>query len=143
MKVPNEIAFLLPVSDAVTGSAPTEHDFVGKIRIECGIVDLADHRRELGNAQTGRQFMVQASRYLDFEAARHPLDDLQRVPSGRPELVHIDLGVAEILESPLLFRRAIGQIPMGDATGQYRRPHDLERLSLADLALQIEIDPER
>ena len=57
-EVPNEIAFFLPISDAVTGPTTAEHDLFREIRVESSIVDLTHNSRKLRNADAGREFVV-------------------------------------------------------------------------------------
>src|SRR5450631_4758451 len=134
-EIPFEIANLGAIGDPMPGTAPREHDFVGKIRIEGGVIDLANNRRQLRNSHRRREFMVKAPRDLDLEPPFGPLDHLQRVPARRAALIDDDLFVAEVLESAILLGGVIGEIPLRNASGENRDAHDLERRFLLELFL--------
>ncbi len=120
-----------------------EHDFIGKIRIEGGVIDLANNRRQLGNPHGRRKFVVKASRDLDLEPPLGALDHLQRVPACRAALIDDDLLVAEVLEGAILLGGAIGEVPLSNASRENSDAHDLKRRFLPELLLQIDVDPQR
>src|SRR5258708_24826266 len=141
--VPDEVAFFLAVCDSMIGAAAVEHHSILQVRVECGIIDLAYHRRQFAKAQRDREFVIKASGYLDLEPALRTLDNLKCVPLRKAGLVNLDLGVAQVLEGPFLVGGAILEIPLGETTREDRDAHDFERTPLADLLLQIDVNPQR
>src|SRR5713101_593827 len=73
-EIPFEIAYLGTVGDSMPWATTAEHDFIGKIRIEGGVIDLANNRRQLGNPHGRRKLVVEASRDLDLEPPLGALD---------------------------------------------------------------------
>src|SRR6266702_3803385 len=58
-EIPLEIAYFGTVGDSMPRATTVEHDFIGKIRIEGGVIDLANNRRQLGNPHGRRKFVVE------------------------------------------------------------------------------------
>jgi hypothetical protein len=141
-EIPFEITYFGTVGDSMPRTTTAEHDFIGKIRIEGGVIDLANNGRQLGNPHGRRKFVVKASRDLDLEPPLGPLDHLQRVPACRATLIDDDLLVAEVLEGAILLGRVIGEVPLSNASRENSDAHHLKRWLLSEFPFQIDVDPQ-
>src|SRR5258708_20443695 len=97
-----EVAFFRAVCASRIGAAAVEHPSIRQVRVECGIIDLAYHRRQFAKAQRDREFVIKASGNLDLEPALRTLDNLKCVPLRKAGLVNLALAVAQVLQAPFL-----------------------------------------
>src|SRR5690242_20391337 len=58
--LPHEVTLVMAVRDATSGSAPAEHDPVRQVRVEGGVVDLADDWRQLRYLQRDGRLVIEA-----------------------------------------------------------------------------------
>ena len=119
-----------------------EHDFIRKIRVEGGVIDLTNNRRELGHAHCRRKLVVKAARDLYLEPTLRSLDHLQCIPARRATLIDDDFLVAKVLEGAIFLGGVICEIPLRDASGEDCNTHDLKCWLLSEFLFQIDIDPQ-
>src|SRR6266567_7540199 len=96
LQLPHKVALASPICYAPVGTSAMEHHSVRQVGVECGVVDLADDRREFWDSKRCGQLVIEAAGNLDFETTIGSIDDFHRVPPGRASLVHEKLCVAEV-----------------------------------------------
>ena len=85
------MAFRTSVRYSAIQPAPVKDHFVGQIRVEDGVIDLADDRRDFRGSHRDGQFMIQTTRDFDLEPAFRAFHDFQRVPFRGAGFVDLEL----------------------------------------------------
>ena len=95
---PYEVAFGIPIRNAMTHTASTKHHSLREVRIENSVVYLANDRSEFRYAQRDSKFMIETPSYPDLEALIGTLYDIESIPSSRSGFVDFKFFFNEMIE---------------------------------------------